>query len=187
VGFTRDLLNGIAPQLFTFRCFHALAVCASQLILLHCFHSKYFCTRMYYVLQEGALCMFRWLTVLYEEIAAVKKIIFIFLFHVKKEMIDWSPLGLDEFEKRRVTMSTKCKDNRHMNVARFSALRAGRLCLPHLEEINQVVISDRGHSAALRIKSPKNPKVTYQVSNPQTSRLQSRVLIKCATAYLDKE
>ena len=72
-------------------------------------------------------------------------------------MIDWSHLGLDNFEKkRRVKMSIKCKDNRHMNVARLSALRSGRLCPPsHLEETTQVIISVRGHSAALRIKSPK--------------------------------
>ena len=83
-------------------------------------------------------------------------------------------------------MSIKGKDNRHTNVARLSALRTGRLCLPP-KEITQVLISVRSHNAALRIKLPKNPNVPHQVSKPQTSRLQRRVSTKCATAYLDKE
>jgi hypothetical protein len=71
-------------------------------------------------------------------------------------MINWSHLGSDDFEKQRVTISMKGKDNRHMNVARLLALRSGRLP-PRPQEITQVLISVRGHSAVLRIKSAKNP------------------------------
>ena len=55
-------------------------------------------------------------------------------------------------------MSIEGKDKQHINTARLSALDTGRLCpSPTPQEITQVLISVRGHSAALRIKSPNSP------------------------------
>lgn len=56
-------------------------------------------------------------------------------------MIDWSHLGLNDFEKQRVRMSIKGKDNRHTNVARLSALSTRRL---YLQETFLVIIAARG-------------------------------------------